>query len=98
MSQPEGFIDPDHPNYVCKLKKSLYGLKQSARCWNQSLDNFLIANGYRRNGAHNCIYVKSEKKDDGFISFVIIPVSNDVNMLKVEKESLRQEFEMTDQG
>ena len=26
MSQPEGFIDPDHPNYVCKLKKSLYGL------------------------------------------------------------------------
>ena len=106
MSQPEGFIDPDHPNYVCKLKKSLYGLKQSARCWNQTLDNFLIANGYRRNGADNCIYVKSEKKDDGFISFVIlaiyvddiIPVSNDVNMLKVEKESLCQEFEMTDQG
>ena len=50
--------------------------------------------------------MKSEKKDDGFISFFIlaiyvddiIPVSNDVNMLKVEKESLRQEFEMTDQG
>ena len=93
LSQPEGFIAPDHPKYVCKLKKSLYGLKQSARCWNQTLDNFLMANGYRRNGADNCIYVKSEKKDDGFISFVIlavyvddiIPVSNDVNMLKVEK-------------
>ena len=50
--------------------------------------------------------MKSEKKDDGFISFVtlavyvddIIPFSNDVNMLKVEKESLCQEFEMTDQG
>ena len=104
ISQPEGFID--HPNYVCKLKKSLYALKQSARCWNQTLNNFLIANGYQRNGADNCIYVKSEKKIDGFISFVIlavyvddiIPVSNDVNMLKVEKESLCQEFEMTDQG
>lgn len=35
MSQPDGFIDPDHPEYVCKLRKSLYGLKQSARCWNQ---------------------------------------------------------------
>ena len=30
MSQPEGFIDPDHPEYVCKLKKSIYGLNQSA--------------------------------------------------------------------
>ena len=32
MSQPEGFIDPNRPNYVCKLNKSIYGLKQSARC------------------------------------------------------------------
>ena len=48
MPQPEGFIDPDHPDYVCKLKKSKYGLKQSATCWNQTLDNFLVTNGYRR--------------------------------------------------
>ena len=47
MSQPEVFIYPDHPDYVCKLKKSLYGLKQSARCWNQTLHNFLVTNGYR---------------------------------------------------
>lgn len=33
MKQPEGFTD--NPNLVCKLKKSLYGLKQSPRCWNQ---------------------------------------------------------------
>ena len=28
MTQPEGFVDPKHPNKVCKLKKSIYGLKQ----------------------------------------------------------------------
>ena len=54
-SQPEGFIDPDHPKYVCKSKKGFYGQKQSIWCWNQTLNNSLIANGYQRNGADNCI-------------------------------------------
>ena len=106
MSQPEGYIDPKHPGKVCKLKKSIYGLKQSARCWNQTLDSSLRSHGYRKSGADSCIYIKSEKKADGFISFVIlavyvddiIPVSNDVEMLKAEKEFLCKEFEMVDQG
>ena len=32
MSQPERFVNEDKPNYVWKLKRSIYGLKQSARC------------------------------------------------------------------
>ena len=106
MSQPDGFIDPERPEYVCKLKKSLYGLKQSARCWNETLDSFLMKNGYRKSNADSCIYVKSIKNEDGFISFVIlavyvddiIPVSNDIDMLNVEKKLLCKHFEMTDQG
>ena len=45
MSQPEGFVDEDKPNYVCKLRRSLYGLKQSARCWNITLDEYLKSAG-----------------------------------------------------
>ena len=45
MSQPEGFVEPDRPNHVCKLKKSVYGLKQSARCWNITLDEYLKSVG-----------------------------------------------------
>ena len=106
MKQPEGFVDPKYPDHVCKLKRSIYGLKQSARCWNQTLDVFLLKNGYRKSNADSCIYVKSVKQENGFISFVIlavyvddiIPVSNDSEMLASEKQLLSNEFQMVDQG
>ena len=74
MSQPEAFVDPDRPNYVCKLKKSDYGLKQSARCWNTILDEYLKSVGYRKSNADGCIHVKSLKEANGRIGFVILSV------------------------
>nr|GEY40920.1 hypothetical protein [Tanacetum cinerariifolium] len=38
VSQPGGFVDPDHPTHVCRLKKALYGLKQARRAWMGSCD------------------------------------------------------------
>ena len=67
MSQPEGFVDPERPDYVCKLKKSIYGLKQSARCWNTTLDEYLKCTGYHKSNADGCIYTKSKKAADGHI-------------------------------
>ncbi|GKA63123.1 retrovirus-related pol polyprotein from transposon TNT 1-94 [Tanacetum coccineum] len=37
VSQPDGFVDPDNPNHVYKLKKALYGLKQALRAWQELL-------------------------------------------------------------
>nr|GEW98228.1 putative reverse transcriptase domain-containing protein [Tanacetum cinerariifolium] len=37
VSQPEGFVDPDHPTHVYRLKKALYGLKQSPRAWSKHI-------------------------------------------------------------
>lgn len=45
MEQPEGFIDPLHPDWVCELKGLLYGLKQSSRQWNQRLHAVLLELG-----------------------------------------------------
>ncbi|POM75330.1 Hypothetical protein PHPALM_7579, partial [Phytophthora palmivora] len=48
MVQPDGFIDEAHPDYVCKLKRSVYGLKQSPRMWNQTIDKFMLELGFKK--------------------------------------------------
>ncbi|GKC82151.1 retrovirus-related pol polyprotein from transposon TNT 1-94 [Tanacetum coccineum] len=42
VSQPEGFVDPDHPTHVYRLKKALYGLKQAPRAWYDTLSWFIL--------------------------------------------------------
>ena len=46
MNQPEGFIDPTEPTYVCKLRKALYGLKQAPRDWFDKLKGALLNWGF----------------------------------------------------
>ncbi|GJV22098.1 retrovirus-related pol polyprotein from transposon TNT 1-94 [Tanacetum coccineum] len=48
VSQPEGFIDPEFPNHVYRLKKALYGLKQAPRAWYDKLSSFLIEHGFNK--------------------------------------------------
>ncbi|GKF48284.1 retrovirus-related pol polyprotein from transposon TNT 1-94 [Tanacetum coccineum] len=48
VSQPDGFVDPDKPNYVYKLKKALYGLKHAPRAWYDMLSSFLISNDFSK--------------------------------------------------
>ncbi|GJT56665.1 retrovirus-related pol polyprotein from transposon TNT 1-94 [Tanacetum coccineum] len=43
VSQPDGFVDPDNPNHVYRLKKALYGLKQAPRAWYDLLSSFLLS-------------------------------------------------------
>ena len=47
MKQPEGFVEEGKEHLVCRLKQSLYGLKQSHRCWNSMLDTHLKDMGER---------------------------------------------------
>ncbi|WJX33335.1 hypothetical protein P8452_21550 [Trifolium repens] len=61
VEQPKGFVDPEHPNYVYKLKKALYGLKQAPRAWYERLTQFLEEQGYRKGGSDKTMFVKQEK-------------------------------------
>ncbi|GKC22370.1 retrovirus-related pol polyprotein from transposon TNT 1-94 [Tanacetum coccineum] len=48
VAQPDGFVDPDHPEKVYRLRKALYGLKQAPRAWYDELSNFLISKGFTK--------------------------------------------------
>ncbi|GJS98251.1 putative reverse transcriptase domain-containing protein [Tanacetum coccineum] len=48
VAQPDGFIDPDHPDKVYRLRKALYGLKQAPRAWYNELSKFLISKGFTK--------------------------------------------------
>ncbi|GJZ69097.1 retrovirus-related pol polyprotein from transposon TNT 1-94 [Tanacetum coccineum] len=46
--KPDGFVDPDFPNHVYRLKKALYGLKQAPRAWYDKLSSFLIEHHFTK--------------------------------------------------
>ena len=56
MAQPQGYIDPTKPKYYCRLKKSIYGLRQSARQWNHRISTFLKQFRLVVSEADCCVY------------------------------------------
>lgn len=46
MAQPSGFLDSQHPDYICKVQKSIYGLKQDPRAWLDRFTSHLLTLGF----------------------------------------------------
>ncbi|GJY68991.1 putative ribonuclease H-like domain-containing protein [Tanacetum coccineum] len=63
VSQPPGFVDPDHPKKVYKVVKALYGLHQAPRAWYATLSTFLEKHGYKRGTIDKTLFIKRDKKD-----------------------------------
>ena len=56
MMQPEGFISQDQEQKVCKLQRSIYGLKQASRSWNIRFDTAIKTYGFEQNVDEPCVY------------------------------------------
>lgn len=56
MRQPSGFQDPNFPHYVCKLLKSIYGLRQSSRTWFKKFSDYLEELGFQESQADSSMF------------------------------------------
>nr|GEV56667.1 hypothetical protein [Tanacetum cinerariifolium] len=59
MEQPKGFVNPKYPNRICKLKRSIYELKQASRQWNKRFDDEIKKFGFTQNRNEPCVYLKA---------------------------------------
>lgn len=102
IEQPGGFCQLGHEHLVCKLKKSLYGLKPSLRQWYKRFDFYMIRIGYKRCEYDCCVYMKS--LDDCSFIFLLLYMDDMLiaarSMIEVNnlRALLSKEFDMKDLG
>ncbi|GJR77991.1 retrovirus-related pol polyprotein from transposon TNT 1-94 [Tanacetum coccineum] len=88
VSQPEGFVDPDRPHHVYRLKKALYGLKQAPRAWYDTLSKFLLAQGFSKGVVDPILFIWTTGKHTLHISQN--PRGIFINQSKYAKEILKK--------
>ena len=101
MTQPEGYVVPGQEQLVCKLRKSLYGLKQAGRAWYEKIDNVLRELGFIPLQSDPCIYVLIRTNVAVFIALYVddlLLLSNSMPALVKLKADLSQQFSMKDLG
>ena len=99
MAQPKGFVMEGKERMGCRLKKSIYELKQASRQWYLKFDQTIRNFGFKENVEDNCVYAKF--KNGKFIFLVlyvddILLASSDVSLLLETKKFLSSKFDMKD--
>jgi len=101
MDQPKGFVTIRKENFVCKLKKSIYGLKQASRQWYLKSNDIILSYGLVENTVDRCTYITvSESKFIILVLYVddILLATYDIVLLDDVKKFLSNKFEIKDMG
>ena len=99
MRQYEGFVVPSQEHKVCKLVKSLYGLKQASKQWHQKFDDGFLKDGFFINNANKCVYDKFNGDKGVVICLYVDDMLNfgtDFEQVESTKRCLSQNFDMKD--
>lgn len=87
---------------VCKLVKSLYGLKQVPRQWNKCFDQIMIKNGFVKSEYDLCVYLKKLRRQEYVYLLLYVDdmlmVAKHMSNIDEVKKMLEREFDMKDLG
>lgn len=72
IEQPKGFASEDGRNIVCRLQKSLYGLKQALRAWYERLHSYLLSIGFKRARDNNNLCLKRRTEGKHLIAEIFV--------------------------
>jgi transposase InsO family protein len=98
MKQPPGF---EIGNKVCKLNKTIYGLKQAARNWNKAINETLVNAGYRQSAIDKCLYIKGSGENVTYILLYVddvLVVSKDENNITKIIDVIKSKYNIKDLG
>ncbi|GJS40892.1 retrovirus-related pol polyprotein from transposon TNT 1-94 [Tanacetum coccineum] len=101
VSQPEGFVDPDHPTHVYRLKKALYGLKQAPRAWYDTLSRFLLDNKFSKGAVDPTLFTRKTGKHILLVQIYvddIIFASTDPKACDIFSNEMSSKFQMSMMG
>ena len=101
MDKPKGFVELGQESKLCKLTKSLYGLKQTPKQWHEKFDSCMIENSYKSNECDKCIFSKSWNNLHVIISLCVddmLIFGSDMHVINETKNMLKSHFDMKDLG
>ncbi|KAJ3688843.1 hypothetical protein LUZ61_018007 [Rhynchospora tenuis] len=101
MAQPPGFADSTFPNHVCKLKKAIYGLKQTPRAWFSKLKTFLQSHHFNCSQADNSLFIFHKGQTLIYLLVYvddIIVTGSDSQAIQQLMQSLNSQFSLKNLG
>jgi hypothetical protein len=99
--QPSGSVDSMHPDHVCLLSKSLYGLRQAPRAWYQRFAGHLQQLGFVSTGSDSSLFVLQRGGDMAWLLLYvddIVLTASTTSLLQAVIQQLHEEFAMKDLG
>ena len=102
VEKPCGYVQKEHEKKVYKLKKALYGLKQAPRIWYSYIEAYFMQEGFEKCDYEHTLFIKTRKEGKVLIVSLYVDdllfTRNDELMFIEFKNSMNDEFDMTDLG